>query len=352
MPESGKVNLYGKDVVTTQELSVDEIEAILGLAVEMKKNRYGKPFNSLLAYRTFIMFFYNPSLRTRQSFEAAATELGGHAQFIEPKAMRLKSVKKGVEVAGETIHDAAKVMARFAVGIGIRILETSVDNYGDGNKILREYAKYADVPIINMADDIYHPCQGLADIMGMREHNTNKPTKGKTLLQTWAKGAMARSYCSVHESLLLNSRLGVNIKLAYPDDDYTLPDDIIEMVKKNCQTSGAKFEIVKGDPKAGYEGADYVYSRNWFGKDFYQIGKEAEIKRASADKYKDWICDEEKMKTANLGAKFIHPMPVDEGAEVTREVNQGKRSIVMDIAENRLHVQKAIMALTMAEKYK
>jgi len=345
-----KSKMFGKDVVTTQELSVEEIEEILSLAVKMKANRYGEPYNSLLAFKTFIMFFYNPSLRTRQSFEAAATELGGHAQFIEPKAMRLKSVKKGVEVAGETIHDAAKVMARFAVGIGIRILETSVDNYGDGNKILREYAKYADVPIINMADDIYHPCQGLADIMGMREHNNNQPTKGKTIVQTWAKGALARSYCSVHESLLLNSRLGVNVKLAYPDDNYSLPENIVEQAKKNAEAAGGTFEIVKGDPRAAYKGADYVYSRNWFGKDFYEIGKEAEIKRASSDKYKDWICDEEKMKTANPGAKFIHPMPVDEGAEVTREVNQGPRSIVLDIAENRLHVQKAIMALTMSDK--
>ena len=183
----------------------------------------------------------------------------------------------------------------------------------------------------------------------MQQHNNNKPTKGKTLLQTWAKGALARSYCSVHESLLLNSRLGVNIKIAYPDDNYSLPEDIIGMVKKNCAESGAKFEIVKGDPKAGYKGSDYVYSRNWFGKDFYQIGKPEEIKRASDPKYKDWICTEEKMKIANPNAKFIHPMPVDEDAEVTREVNQGPRSIIVDIAENRLHVQKAIMAALMQQ---
>ncbi|MFC2061873.1 ornithine carbamoyltransferase [Elusimicrobiota bacterium] len=343
-----KSSLFGKDIITTQELSVEEIEQILSLAVDMKAKRYSPEYSSLLLYKTFIMFFYNPSLRTRQSFEAAATELGGHAQFIEPKAMRLKSVKGGVEVAGETIHDAAKVMARYACGIGIRILETSVDNYGDGNAILREYANYADVPIINMADDIYHPCQGLADVMGMRAHNGGQPTAGKTIVQTWAKGALARSYCSVHESLLLNSRLGLNVKLAYPDDNYDLPENIVEQARKNCEEAGGKFEIVKGDPRAAYEGADYIYSRNWFGKDFYEIGKEEEIKRATDTKYSDWICDEDKMQIAGSDAKFIHPMPVDEGAEVTREVNQGPRSIIIDIAENRLHVQKAIMALTMS----
>lgn len=344
-----EINIKGKDVITTRELSVDEIEAILKLAFEMKKDRYADKWAELLKRKTFIMFFYNPSLRTRQSFEAAATELGGHAQFIEPKAMRLKGIKKqGIEGTGETIHDAAKVMARYAVGIGIRILETSVDNYGDGNKILREYAKYMDIPVINMADDIYHPCQGLADVMGMRMHNNNQPARGKTLLQTWAKGALARSYCSVHESLLINSRLGLNINLAYPDDNYSLPEDIIEQVKKNCKENGTKFEIIKADPKAGYENADYVYSRNWFGKDFYEIGKQEEIKRATDKKYEDWICTEEKMKIANSNCKFIHPMPVDEGNEVTHEVNQGERSIILDIAENRLHVQKAIMAMTIA----
>lgn len=348
------INMKGKDVITTQELSVDEIESLLKLAALMKGDRYADKWAELMKRQTFTMFFYNPSLRTRQSFEAAATELGGHAQFLEPKAMRLKSVGGGQkEVAGESIHDAAKVMARFSTGIGIRILETSVDNYGDGNWVLREYAKFAPVPIINMADDMYHPCQGLADVLGMREHNNNQPTKGKTLVQTWAKGAMARSYCSVHESLLLNSRLGLNIKLAYPDDDYSLPKEIVEQVKKNCEEAGGTFEIVN-DSRAGYEGADYVYSRNWFSTGYYAGGgtaqeiKAREIKKATDDKYSDWICDEEKMQIAGPDCKFVHPMPVDEGSEVTEEVNRGNRSIIMDIAENRLHVQKAIMAMTIA----
>ena len=348
--------MKGKDVITTQELSIDEIEALLKLAAEMKGDRYADKWAELMKRQTFTMFFYNPSLRTRQSFEAAATELGGHAQFLEPKALRLKSVSGEKEIAGESIHDAAKVMARYSTGIGIRILENSVDNYGDGNWVLREYAKFSPAPIINMADDIYHPCQGLADVLGMREHNNNQSTKGKTLLQTWAKGALARSYCSVHESLLLNSRLGVNVKLAYPDSDYALPQEIIDQVKKNCEESGASFELIEAgdDPRQAYEGVDYVYSRNWFSTGFYEGGgsaqeiKDREIKKATQEKYSNWICDEEKMKIAGPDAKFIHPMPVDEGSEVTKEVNRGPRSIIMDIAENRLHAQKAIMAMVIA----
>jgi len=338
------IDLKGRDVITTQEMSIPEIEAILKLAFQMRDKRYSDAHTKLMRNQTFTMFFYNPSLRTRQSFEAAATELGGHAQFLTPGAMRLKSISGKKDTAGESIHDAAKVMARYSTGIGIRILESSVDKYGDGNWLLREYAKFAPVPIINMADDIYHPCQGLADVMGMRWNNKGKPTKGKTMLQTWASGKLARSYCSVHESLLIQSRLGMNIRLAFPKG-YDLPKDIIAQVKKNCKEAGTKFEI-SHDPIKSYDGVDYVYSRNWFGPDFYKIGKDAEVKRASSKKYKDWICDEKSMKRANPGAKFIHPMPVDEENEVTPEVNRGPRSIILDIAECRLHVQKAIMAMT------
>ncbi len=337
------VDLTGKDIITTQELSISGIEALLKLAVEMQADRHCEHFNTLLKNRTFLMFFFNPSLRTRISFEAAATELGGHAQFLEPKTMRLKKTSAGVEVqAGETIEDAAKVLDRYGCGMGIRILETSVENYGDGNALLREYAKYMNIPIINMADDKYHPCQGLADVMGMRQHRGD--LKGKTLLQTWAHGSLARSYCSVHESLLINSRLGMNICLAYPKG-YDLPEEEIAKVKANCEANGTKFEICNDVDEAYTEEIDFVYSRNWFGPDFYEIGKAAEIERAS--KMSEWITTQERMNRTNNGL-FIHPMPVDRGKEVTDEVASGENSIIVDIAENRLHVQKAIMAMTIA----
>lgn len=339
------VDLKGRDVVCTQELSVAEIEALLKLAMEMKADRYGRQYTTILKDRTFLMFFFNPSLRTRSSFETAATELGGHSQFLEPKAMRLRKTKDGVEVqAGETIEDAARALDAYCSGMGIRILETSVDNYGEGNALLREYARYMKNPIINMADDKYHPCQGLSDVMGMREHKGD--IKGKTILMTWAHGALARSYCSVHENLLITSRLGMNIRLAYPKG-YDLPADEIAKVKANCKVAGTKFEITN-DPDEGYDkDVEFVYSRNWFGPDFYEIGKEAEIKRASA--MTDWICNQKRMDRTTQ-ALYIHPMPVDRGKEVTDEVCSGPNSIIIDIAENRLHTQKAIMAMTMAGK--
>ena len=337
-----KSKLYGKDLICTRDWSVEELNMALDLAVEMKKKRFSKDHRKILEGRTFLMFFYNPSVRTRQSFEAAATELGAHAQFLEPKSMRLKTSKS----AGETIEDAARVMSRYGCGIGVRILEDKIDAYGDGDALLVEYAKYADVPIINMADDRFHPCQGLADVMGLRQHFGSSDLKGKKLLQIWSHGALARSWCSVQESLLINSRFGMDVTLAYPEG-YDLDPEVVNQVRANCAKEGARFEIVH-DAVAGYEGADVVYARNWMSSVAYDNGfdKQAEVEKALG--FSKWICDEEKMKqTPN--ALFIHPMPVDRGNEVTDEVASGPRSIMYDVAENRLHVQKAVMALTMGE---
>jgi N-acetylornithine carbamoyltransferase len=289
-----------------------------------------------------MMFFYNPSVRTRQSFEAAATELGAHAQFLEPKAMRLRTKYS----AGETIEDAALVMSRYACGLGIRILEDKIEAYGEGDELLREYAQYASIPVINMADDKFHPCQGLADVMGLRQAFGSDDLRGKKLLQIWGHGALARSWCSVQESLLINSRLGMDITLAYPQG-YDLDPNVIEQVRSNCAAAGSAFEILH-DSHAGYPGAHVVYSRNWMSPKAYDEGFNKELEIRAAMEHEDWICDQERMDMTD-GALFIHPMPVDRGHEVTDPVASGDRSIIYDVAENRLHVQKAVMALTMGE---
>jgi N-acetylornithine carbamoyltransferase len=336
------VDLHGKDLICTQDWEIEELEAVLSLAQEMKAHRYDHPYNNCLNRKTFFMFFYNPSVRTRQSFECAATELGGHAQFLEPKAMRLKTAI----TAGETIEDAAQVMSRYACGIGIRILEDKISAYGEGETLLREYAKWASVPIISMAHDKYHPCQGLADVMGLRAH-LGKDSRGKRLLQVWGHGALVRSWCSVQESLLINTRLGMDVTLSYPEG-YDLDPEVIAACEENASRAGSIFEITH-DQKRAYEGVDAVYSRNWMSPQAYkdgQLDKEGEIERAM--QYRDWICDAKKMALTN-DALFIHPMPVDRGHEVTDEIASGPRSIIYEVAENRLHVQKAIMALTMGE---
>jgi ornithine carbamoyltransferase len=294
------------------------------------------------------MFFYNPSVRTRLSFEAAATELGGHAQFMTPAAGRFKTQTQ----AGETVEDAAKVMARYGAGIGIRILEDKVPYYGAGDEMLREYARWADVPIINMADDRFHPCQALADVMGWAEwlgEGPGQPSydalRDKKLLLTWGSGALARSWCSVQAALLIASRFGMHITIAHPKG-YDLDPEIVAWTRQNCGTNGTSFEALH-DPDSGYDGAHIVYSRNWVSPEAYEdsaFQKQAEIEKATA--YQGWTTTAERMARSD-NAIFTHPMPVDRGSEVTDEIASGPRSAIYDIAENRLHVQKAVMALTM-----
>lgn len=341
-------DLYGKDLICTQDWSKNELDLVLDLAFKMKRERFSPKYTNLLNYKTFLMFFYNPSVRTRQSFEVAATELGGHAQFLEPKAMRLKTEK----TAGETIEDAAQVMSRYGHGLGLRILEDKIGSYGEGDKLLREYAKWSSIPVISMAHDKYHPCQGLADVMGWLEwfHKNTEPDlntlKRKKLLITWGHGALARSWCSVQEAMLIGSRYGMDVTVAYPEG-FDLDSQVCKWTEQNCYKNEATFETTNHLTK-GYEASHVVYSRHWMSPEAYRDGeflKQQEINKAL--KYPDWICDSRKMALTDNGI-FTHPMPVERGREVTDEVASGPRSCIYDVAENRLHVQKAIMALTMA----
>ncbi len=342
------MDLYGRDFICTQDWSVEELMAALDLAAKMKRDRFSDRWTRVLEHQTFLMFFYNPSVRTRLSFEAAATELGGHAQFMTPSAGRFKTEKQ----AGETIEDAAQVMARYVAGIGIRILEDKVPYYGAGDEMLLEYAKWSSVPIINMADDRFHPCQALADVMGWAEWTGEGPgrpdyegLREKKFLLTWGSGALARSWCSVQAALLIASRLGMHVTVAHPEG-YDLDPEVIDWTKQNCAANGNDFEVVH-DADSGYQGAHVVYSRNWVSAAAYQDGvlqKQAEIEKAMA--YQGWTATAERMAQTDNGI-FTHPMPVDRGSEVSDEVASGPRSAIYDIAENRLHVQKAVMALTM-----
>lgn len=333
--------LKGRDLLCTQDWSPEELTSVLDLADDMKTERFSGKYFKVLKNRTFFMFFYNPSVRTRQSFECAATELGGHAQFLEPKSMRLKTAT----TAGETVEDAANVMSRYAAGIGIRILEDKVQAYGEGYELLTEYAKWATVPVVSMADDRFHPFQGLADMMGLRQR-MGENLKGKKALLTWGHGALARSWCSVQEFMLIASRLGMDVTVANPEG-YDLDPEVVAATERNCRENGVGFSQTN-DVREGYHGANVVYSRNWMSPNAYspsgEFLKAQEVEKAL--QHTDWICDEEKMKLSD-GGLYLHPMPIDRGHEVTDEVASGPRSICVDVAENRLHVQKAVMAATM-----
>ena len=342
-------SLKGKDCICTQYFTTEELREILHLSIILKQDRFNPKWRKILQGRAFLMLFYNPSIRTRSSFETAAFELGGHAQYMTPEMGRFKSNGS----PGETIEDIAKVISRYMVGMGIRI-EDKGAYYKAGHEVLLEYAKWATIPVINMADDRFHPCQALADLLGWAEWfggGACLPVfdnlKGKNLLITWSKGVLHRSRTSPQETMLLASRFGMNITVARPNG-YDLDNEVYNWTKRNCEQSNSTFKIVE-DPDSGYEDAHVVYSRNWISEKAYEGGflqKKREIENAL--KFKHWMTTQEKMKKTN-NAIFTHPMPVDRGNEVEDTVASGSRSAIYDIAENRLYVQKAIMVLTMGE---
>ncbi len=341
--------LTNKDIICTEDLTIQEIFSIIHLAARMKKDPENEKWLNCMSRKNFIMLFFSPSVRTHLSFSTAATQLGGHAQYMTTAMGRFKN--KFVD--GEVIEDIAQVISKFSCGIGIRIMENEISFYGEGNSIIREYARWSEVPVINMADDKCHPCQAMADVMGWAEWLKSKSSeeinleclRGKKLLLTWGKGTLARSWNSPQATLLLASRLGINITIARPDG-YDLDNEIYQKVKNYCHANSADFSIID-DSEVGYKDTDIVYSRHWLSPNAYMDGrlqKQEEIDQAL--NLKDWITTKKKMEWTN-NAIFTHPMPIDRDREVESEVASGPRSAVYTIAENRLHIGKSVLGLTM-----
>jgi ornithine carbamoyltransferase len=340
---------YGRDLICTEDLTDEELFAVFQLAVKMKSQPI-HVWQKLLTGKTFLSLFYSPSVRTYLSFQLAARALGCYTQYLTPQMGRFKSKTQ----AGESIEDLAQVISGYVDALGIRIMESQLSQYGEGTALIREYAKWANIPIINMADDSFHPVQGLADLMTWTEH-FSKDTfnldalKGKTLLLSWGSGELVRSYNSPQESLLLASRLGMNVCVARPDG-YDLDPQIYQKAKQYCQKNRTCFQIMN-DPVRGYEGADVVYTRHWVSENAYcdgELQKASEI--AQAQQLKHWITTTDKMALTNQ-AIFTSPMPIDRSNEVVDEVASGKQSVIYRIAKNRVPMQKAILALLMCEDF-
>ena len=350
MPIENLINSLKKNFICTEEWGNNELFEIIALAKKMKIDPYSELWGNALKNKNFLMIFYNPSLRTHLSFETAVTELGGHAIYRN-QAMGWTKTKNSIS-SSESLKDIAKVVSRYVDGVGIRISMDAIHSHGLGHNFILEFAKYADVPVINMADDRFHPCQGLADIMTWAEWYSVKNSEinlndlnGKTLLLTWGSSGFARPFASVQSHLLLAARFGMNINLAYPKG-YDLDKDIIEKAKQYCNDYSRQFNIIH-DPDSGYQGSDVVYVRNWVSNEAYknnQFQYQSEISQAL--NLSDWIVTKNRMSRTNE-AIFSNPMPIDRGREAEDGVIDSKNSVMYDVAENRLHSQKAVLALLM-----
>ena len=324
----------GRDLLTCQEWTLEELETVFELAKDLKRRfKSGEP-HELLKNKTLFMFFYATSTRTRNSFEAAMTQLGGHAHFLEPKALRL-----GDPGAPEAIKDTVKVLERYGHGISIRVY---TPRYGEGEQLIREYAKWAEIPVISMESDVYHPCQALADMLTIKEKF--RRCEGKKYVQAWGYSPDALRVAAVPQSnVQMMTRYGMDVVYVRPPE-FTLDPKVIEHAKVNAEKSGGTFTETDNLEEA-FDGAHVVYMRSHCTLKRGEIGDEMELK--IINKYKDWTCTEELMDLTNRNSIFMHCLPADRGHEVTNEVIDGPRSMVFDEAENRLHVQKAVLSLVM-----
>jgi len=215
-------------------------------------------------------------------------------------------------------------------------------DWGVGNAYIRDVAAASRVPVLNMQCDLFHPHQALADLMTIIERFGDP--RGRTATISWASTPSYLKPISVAQSLvLLLPRFGMNVRLVHPPE-FPLMGDIVDEARENARRAHAGFELMD-DFEAGFVGTDVVYAKSWGG--MLTTSDEAEDTRL-INKYEAWMTDERHMKTANADVIFMHPLPADRNVEVTDEVIDGPQSAVYDQAENRLHGQKAAMALTMA----
>ena len=323
-----QTHLRGRDLITLQEWTKDEIDTLLDVAFALKRDRaLGQP-HPYLRDRVLAMLFFFSSTRTRASFEAGMAQLGGHAQFIESKSTQIAH--------GDTAKEIGEILGRYNDGIAIRHCD-----WGVGNAYIRDVAQASRVPVLNMQCDVYHPHQALADLMTMIERFGD--VRGRTATVSWACSSSYQKPISVPQSLaLLLPRFGMNVRLVHPPE-FALMPEIVAQAQANAKAGHASFEVMD-DFDEGIRGTDVVYAKSWGA--VTSTADEAEGAALIA-KYASWITDEKRMELAGEDAVFMHPLPADRNVEVTDAVIDGPRSAVYDQAENRLHGQKAVMALTM-----
>ncbi|MFA5837675.1 MAG: ornithine carbamoyltransferase [Bellilinea sp.] len=324
-----QTNLHGRDLIGDLDFTKEEVETVLDVAFDLKRKRALNEPTPYLRDKVLAMLFFFSSTRTRGSFEAGMAHLGGHAAFIESTTTQIKH--------GDTSTEIGEIYGRYFDGIAIRHCD-----WGLGNTYLNEVAKASRVPVLNMQCDIYHPFQCLADLMTIMEKK-GRDLRKKKIVVSWAYAASYLKPISVPQSLILQMpRFGMDVTLSYPKE-FPLMPEIEAAAAEQAKKFGTKFDIVH-DMDEGFKDADVVYAKSW--GPLMTTTDAAEGKRLQ-DKYKNWMTDAKKMKLAKEDAIFMHPLPADRDVEVTNEVMDGPQSVVFDEAENRMHAQNAVMALTM-----
>jgi len=324
-------HLTGKDFISTADWTREDLGLALEVATELKAAfAAGRP-HRLLPDKTLFMIFFDLSTRTRNAFEAGMTQLGGHAHFIDANTSQIAH--------GETPHDMGIILSSYGHGIAIRHDKVP----GEGNKYIREVARHAAAPVINLQCDEDHPTQQMADLLTIEEAFGTRDLRGMRICVSWAYAPSYAKPMSVPQGLaLLLPRFGADLVIARPPEFRLMPRVMARAHQLAAEGCGRITEI--DDMDAGFENAQVVYPKSWGAEHLF--GREPEALALNA-KYKSWICDSRRMQLAARDAIYMHCLPADRGHEVTDEVIDGPQSRVFQEAENRLHTAKALMALTM-----
>jgi N-acetylornithine carbamoyltransferase len=322
--------------LTTTDYTRAEIESLLERAMSFKR----RPIGSRLKDRTIALVFFNPSLRTRSSFDIGIHQLGGHAVVLEPgKGSWPIEFEDGAVMDGEAeehVHEVARVLSRYADLIGVRAFP-KFRRWDDDrqDRVLHSFARYATVPVINL-ETITHPCQELALALAMKERLG--PLEGKKFVLTWTYHPRPLNTAVANSAVLIASKLGMDVTLLCPSEDYHLDERYLDAARRNAHDAGRNFSI-SYDIESSYRGADVVYAKSWGAIPYFGRWEDEKPLR---DKHKHFIVDEQKMGLTPNGL-FSHCLPVRRNVKVTDAVLDSPRSMAIDEAENRLHVQKAIM---------
>ena len=309
--------LKGKDMLSIHDLSVEEVQEILALAAELKAKQKAGIEHHLLKGKTLGMIFEKSSTRTRVSFETGMYQLGGQALFLSSRDLQLGR--------GEPIKDTARVLSRYLDGIMIRTF---------GHDRVEALAEYASIPVINALTDLLHPCQVLTDLLTIREHK-GKELKGLKMAYVGDGNNMTNSY------MYGCAKVGMTFVAATPED--YRPDEIVmKNAIADAKSTGASITLVT-DPKEAVKDADIIVTDTWA-----SMGQEDEHD-ARKKIFAPYQVNQELLNGADKRAIVMHCLPAYRGEEITEDVFEANANVIFDEAENRLHTQKAIMALTMAD---
>ncbi|MFZ5638608.1 MAG: N-acetylornithine carbamoyltransferase [Pseudomonadota bacterium] len=328
-----------KHFLNTQDWTRAELDATLAEAARFKREKLGQQLKG----KSIALVFFNPSMRTRTSFELGAFQLGGHAVVLAPgKDAWPIEFDFGTVMDGDTeehIAEVAQVLSRYVDLIGVRAFPKFVDWSVDReDRVLKGFAKYATVPVINM-ETITHPCQELAHALALQEHFGTTDLRGKKYVLTWTYHPKALNTAVANSALTIATRMGMDVTLLCPTADYILDERYMDWAARNVAESGGSLQV-SHDIDSAYAGADVVYAKSWGALPFFGNW---EPEKPIRDRYKHFIVDERKMALTNNGV-FSHCLPLRRNVKATDAVMDAPYCIAVNEAENRLHVQKAVMA--------